>query len=99
MLTRQDREKFRPHITVQNKVSPQEAHATLDHLAATFTPFSATAEGLQLWWYRGGPWQPLAAVPFACPRRRRLTRRQTLPISSSKISRTATWRSARSAVR
>lgn len=67
VLTRQDREKFRPHITVQNKVSPQEARATLEHLAAHFAPFEATAEGLQLWWYRGGPWQPLAAVPFTAP--------------------------------
>lgn len=65
VLTRQDREKFRPHITVQNKVSPQEARATLDHLASTFTPFTAQAEGLQIWRYRGGPWEALAAVSFS----------------------------------
>lgn len=63
-LSRQDREKFRPHVTVQNKVTPEEARQTLADLAAGFTPFTATAEGLQLWWYRGGPWAPLAAVPF-----------------------------------
>lgn len=64
ILTGQDREKFRPHVTVQNKVSPAEARETLDALAAEFAPFTATAEGLQLWHYRGGPWAPLAAVPF-----------------------------------
>lgn len=64
-LTRQDRERFRPHVTIQNKVTPQEARATLARLEASFAPFRATAEGVQLWWYRGGPWQPLAAVPFA----------------------------------
>ncbi len=64
-LTRQDREKFRPHVTIQNKVTPETARATLEVLARDFEPFAATAEGLQLWHYRGGPWAPLAAVPFA----------------------------------
>lgn len=64
LLTAQDREKFRPHVTVQNKVSSAEARATLEHLAAGFVPFGATAEGVQLWRYRGGPWEPIAAVAF-----------------------------------
>ncbi|RAI00879.1 phosphoesterase HXTX [Acuticoccus sediminis] len=63
-LTRQDREAFRPHVTVQNKVTPETARATRAELERTFTPFTATAEGLQLWHYRGGPWAPLAAVAF-----------------------------------
>ncbi len=63
-LTRQDRETFRPHVTVQNKVSPQMARATQEALELAFTPFTAVAEGLQLWAYRGGPWSPLAAVGF-----------------------------------
>jgi 2'-5' RNA ligase len=63
-LTAQDREKFRPHVTVQNKVSPGEARATLELLARNFVPFEARAEGLQLWRYRGGPWQPLGAMAF-----------------------------------
>lgn len=63
-LTRQDRERFRPHVTIQNKVTPEAARATLATLSEGFRPFTATAEGLQLWWYRGGPWAPLAAVPF-----------------------------------
>ena len=65
VLTRQDRERFRPHVTIQNKVTPDAARATLAALEAEFTPFTATAEGLQLWHYRGGPWSPLAAVPFS----------------------------------
>ena len=63
-LTRQDREKFRPHVTVQNKVSPAQAGALFDHLSDRFSPFEAVAEGLQLWRYEGGPWAPLAAVAF-----------------------------------
>lgn len=63
-LTRQDREKFRPHVTVQNKVSPAQAIGLYDHLSREFTPFTATAEGLQLWHYEGGPWSPVAAIAF-----------------------------------
>ncbi|WP_420393642.1 2'-5' RNA ligase family protein [Acuticoccus sp.] len=64
-LTGQDRERFRPHVTVQNKVTPERAKATLAELERSFHPFTATAEGLQLWHYRGGPWSPLAAIAFA----------------------------------
>lgn len=63
-LTQQDREKFRPHVTVQNKVSPAQAGALFDHLSQGFSPFEAIAEGLQLWRYEGGPWAPLAAIAF-----------------------------------
>lgn len=61
-LTKQDRQKFRPHVTVQNKVAPHEAAALFDHLSRDFSPFRATAEGLQLWRYEGGPWSPVAAI-------------------------------------
>lgn len=63
-LTGQDRQRFRPHVTVQNKVDPAIAAATRAALAATFTPFSVTAEGLQLWHYHGGPWAPAGAIGF-----------------------------------
>lgn len=59
-----DLEAFRPHVTIQNKVAPEQAGALFDHLAATFTPFDAIAEGMQLWRYHGGPWAPIAAVPL-----------------------------------
>ncbi|MCF3932630.1 2'-5' RNA ligase family protein [Acuticoccus sp. M5D2P5] len=65
VLTPQDRERFRPHVTIQNKVTPEIARETHARLCATFEPFTARAEGLQLWHYRGGPWSPLGAVPFA----------------------------------
>lgn len=63
-LTRQDREGFRPHITVQNKVAPHEARATQAELERTFAPFQARAEGVQLWSYEGGPWAPIGALGF-----------------------------------
>ena len=68
-LTRQDKEGFRPHITVQNKVPVHEAQALFEYLASDFEPFIATAEGLQLWYYEGGrghagSWAPAGAIAF-----------------------------------
>ncbi len=64
LLTRQDRRPLWPHITVQNKVSPERAAASLAELRGDFTPQTVTAEGLQLWHYLGGPWEPVRRFPF-----------------------------------
>ena len=63
-LRAQDRQGFRPHITVQNKVSMEVAERTLAELTASFAPFSFAAEGLDLWRYRGGPWEAAAHYGF-----------------------------------
>jgi 2'-5' RNA ligase len=63
-LTRQDSQPFRPHVTVQNKVEPELARATCERLSAGFAPYDVTATGLELWRYRGGPWEAICAVPF-----------------------------------
>jgi 2'-5' RNA ligase len=55
-LSRQDRQGFRPHVTVQNKVSPEVAAGTLAELRERFAPFLITARALRLWRYDGGPW-------------------------------------------
>lgn len=66
-LTRQDRQRLWPHVTVQNKVSPDQARATLARLHASFRPFAVQALGLLLWRYDGGPWSPLRRFPFEDP--------------------------------
>jgi len=63
-LKPQDRQNYRPHVTVQNKVDPAAARALLDELGGGFTPFQVEAVGLELWWYRGGPWEKVRAFPF-----------------------------------
>lgn len=63
-LSPQDRQRFAPHIVVQNKVEPAQARATLAALNADFSPFSFCATGLQLWRYLGGPWEALEVFPF-----------------------------------
>ena len=63
-LTAQDRAPFRPHITVQNKVEPAQAKALLEELQHDFQPFEVDAVGLLVWRYLGGPWEPVARLPF-----------------------------------
>lgn len=63
-LTAQDRQGYRPHVTIQNKVDPAVARALLAKLSAGFAPWSAEATGLSLWWYRGGPWESAGGSPF-----------------------------------
>jgi 2'-5' RNA ligase len=63
-LTAQDRAPFRPHITVQNKADPDIARALLDDLQQSFEPFELAVEGLSVWAYLGGPWAPVARLPF-----------------------------------
>ena len=55
-LTPQDRQTWRPHITVQNKVSAGTARELFQGLTAAFEPMPIRITGLGLWWYEGGPW-------------------------------------------
>ncbi len=64
VLTPQDRQRFRAHVTVQNKVAPEVARQTLDLLRAAYVPVAATGLGLELWRYDGGPWTLLARYDF-----------------------------------
>ena len=63
-LTPQDRQGWRPHGTIQNKVPPEAARALHAKLQAAFAPFTVHAEGLDLWRYLGGPWEPVSRHPF-----------------------------------
>lgn len=63
-LTAQDRQNFRPHITIQNKVAPDAARRLYNQIVADWQPFSARAEGLQLWEYLGGPWRLVSEFDF-----------------------------------
>ena len=63
-LTAQDRQGFRPHVTVQNKADVDTARRTVHELRAAFRPFQVGAIGLRLWRYDGGPWTPLASFRF-----------------------------------
>ncbi len=63
-LTPQDRQGWRPHVTIQNKAPPEDARALHANLQAAFAPFTVRAEGLDLWRYLGGPWEQQSRHPF-----------------------------------
>lgn len=63
-LIPQDRQPYKPHITIQNKVSPERSRKLAAFLENTFYPFAVQATGLDLWRYLGGPWQHLHTYPF-----------------------------------
>ena len=56
-LSNQDRSGFRGHITVQNKVKKRRAQKTLSVLKSADMPDRVRAEAVELWFYRGGPWE------------------------------------------
>jgi hypothetical protein len=64
-LTPQDRQAWRPHVTIQNKVEPAVAKELHAALSAAFVPYTITATGLALWRYRNGPWDSAGLFPFA----------------------------------
>jgi 2'-5' RNA ligase len=65
MLMPQDAGRWRPHVTVQNKVSPVLAGAVLKALSRDFVPREAEVAGLASWHYRGGPWETHSRHMFA----------------------------------
>ena len=64
VLTPQDRQGYRPHVTIQNKVDPAVAKRLFADLSTDFTPWTVEATGLALWWYRGGPWEAAGQMGF-----------------------------------
>jgi hypothetical protein len=64
LLSPQDRHSPRLHVTVQNKVSPQEARVLQTRLAAEFQPQDFRFTGLALHAYLGGPWRLLKSCSF-----------------------------------
>ena len=64
MLTAADAAGWRPHVTVQNKVSSREARALFEALKRDFEPRPLGIAGLSLHRYLGGPWETAATYKF-----------------------------------
>ncbi len=62
-LTPQDRQGFRAHVTIQNKVESAKARALYESMRDIEVP-SCRVEGLDVWRYLGGPWEPVASTRF-----------------------------------
>ncbi|WP_433798975.1 2'-5' RNA ligase family protein [Actinomycetospora sp. CA-084318] len=63
-LTDQDARRWRPHVTIQNKVTPEEARRTLETVRETHVPYDTDVDALALWHYRGGPWEAAGDFRF-----------------------------------
>ena len=64
MLTPQDQHSPRLHVTIQNKVTLEEAKALQAELAPQVEPRAFAFAGLALHAYRGGPWEFLKRWSF-----------------------------------
>jgi len=64
LLTPQDQAHWRPHVTIQNKVSRRAARALQQALGAGFEPRPLAIRALASWRYRDGRWDPLKTHPF-----------------------------------
>lgn len=64
LLTPQDEHAPQLHVTVQNKVSIEEAKALQTQLSLSIEPRAFRFAGLSLYIYRGGPWELVRIYPF-----------------------------------
>jgi hypothetical protein len=64
MLGAQDSGGWRPHVTIQNKVSPKQSRSLLEELERSFRPRPLEIHGLGLHRYLDGPWEALAIYAF-----------------------------------
>ena len=64
MLGAQDQGGWRPHVTIQNKVSNREARQLVNALEEGFRPRQLGIRGLGLHRYLGGPWETMQVLPF-----------------------------------
>jgi hypothetical protein len=64
LLTPQDQAAWRPHVTLQNKVSPREARRLQETLRGRHESRKLTLDGLASWRYLGGPWHRIRRYPF-----------------------------------
>jgi len=64
-LIPQDRQGYRPHITIQNKVKPETARHLYERMEEQWQPTTGWGEGLLLWHYRKGPWEQAGEFCFA----------------------------------
>jgi hypothetical protein len=64
LLTSQDAQPPRLHVTIQNKVKPAQARQLQEELCARFQPRDFRFRGFGLHAYEGGPWRSLRTFPF-----------------------------------
>ncbi|MFC0205443.1 2'-5' RNA ligase family protein [Novosphingobium soli] len=64
LLTQQDAQPLRLHVTIQNKVTTQAARALQAELGAQLQPRAFRFRGFGLYAWEDGLWRPIRLVPF-----------------------------------
>jgi hypothetical protein len=64
-LVPQDQAPWRAHVTIQNKVPADDARMLLAQLKSGPWPRPLAITGLAAFYYRGGPWEPIARCAFS----------------------------------
>jgi hypothetical protein len=64
-FSRQDRQPWRPHVTIQNKFRTDVARWLHQDLAEGFMPRTGAITGLLVWEYLSGPWRLEKRLLFA----------------------------------
>lgn len=66
-LSRQDDQRWTPHVTIQNKAAAADARALHAALTSELRACSGWARALDIYEYVGGPWKHTRALPFGTP--------------------------------
>ena len=64
LLMPQDQAPWQPHITIQNKVEPNDARRVQQQLCAAFERRPLAIRGLATWRYLDGPWEKVRDYSF-----------------------------------
>lgn len=57
LLRAQDKQGYKPHVTITNLGSPRDAMSCMAEMEKIFLPWEGEVKGLNLYHYRGGPWE------------------------------------------
>jgi hypothetical protein len=64
-FSRQDSQPWKPHVTIQNKVSAESARELYRLMQRHFSERAGAAIGLLVWEYLGGPWKLARRIAFS----------------------------------
>ena len=56
-FTPQDKNLKQLHVTIQNKVSPEQGRKDYEYFKDIWNPIESKILGIQVWKYLGGPWE------------------------------------------
>jgi 2'-5' RNA ligase len=69
-VSRQDDQRWIPHVTIQNKVPADVARALHRKMESQFSARTGSVPGLLIWEYLNGPWKLMHRLPFESVRTR-----------------------------